>query len=170
MIPHNFHPGVPRFVRNDGSVNGQYENSTTHQVSAPLSPYLEARLENLEQVHGDLREDVNTLKDLYHDMYNTFTPVKQHHRSNGLALSRESAMSLRKELEQLSREIRAPMNGDADDQKADDAITPKASGSVSSQVEAASVVSHGSRKSLPPHLRGRKQVDAVNGNGYVLRT
>lgn len=146
-------------------MNSQQSHSTPKQVSAPPSPYLEARLLNLEVAHGDLRDEVDTLKDLYHGLYNSFGRVGRDRQDADMDSSRQGAMQFKRELEQLSREVRESMNGDANDQKANSGSTPKANGSVPPHVRAASVTSHGSgQKSLPPHLRGGKQSGAVNSN------
>ena len=170
MIAHNFNPGARKFDPKGGSMNNLQGNGTPHQVSAHLSPYLEARLLNLEVAHADLRGEVDTLKDLYHDLYNSFDKVKRHPWDTDPVQSRQSAMQFKQELEQLSREVRGSVNGNADEQKANDTSTSKADGSVRPHVRAASVTSHGSgHKSLLPHLRRGKQSGAVNGIAYVLR-
>lgn len=147
-----------------------------HQVSAPPSPYLEARISYLEDRHADLHGEVDTLKDLYRDLYNSFDKVRQGgqsthaHPSQDLdpTESRQSAIQLKQELEQLSREVRESVNSDADEQKANGCSTSKANDSVPAHVRVDSVTSHGSgTKSLPPHLRGAKQSGILNGNACV---
>ncbi|KAF2626403.1 hypothetical protein BU25DRAFT_395151 [Macroventuria anomochaeta] len=150
-------------------MNNLQGSSTPHQVSAPLSPYLEARVLNLEEAHGDLRGEVDTLRDLYHSLCNSFgkdqTARASPPQDLNLDKSRQSAMQFKQELERLSREVRGSVNGDADEQKASGRNTPKTNGSVPPHMRAASITSHGSgQKSLPPHLRGGKQSSAVNGN------
>lgn len=176
MIQHNFNPGARKFNPNGAAMNGQ-GNSTPQQVSSPPSPYLEARLLNLEIAHGDLRGEVDNLKDLYHDLYNSFGKVTQEaaarHANTAtatdLAKSRQSAMQFKQELERLSREVRESVNGDANDQKANSGSTPKVNGSVPPHVRAASVASNTSKKSLPPHLRGSKQPAGANDDSYVRK-
>jgi hypothetical protein len=171
MISHNYNPGARNFNPNGAAINGQ-GNSTPQQVRSPLSPYLEARLLNLEVAHGDLRGEVDTLKDLYHNLYNSFgratrdaAPTHTNSpKSHNLAKSRQSAMQFKQELELLSREVRESVNGNANDQKASSGSTPKADRSLPPHARAASVASNGTKKSLPPHLRGGKQLATVNGN------
>lgn len=177
MIQH-YNPTARNFNPNGAAANSTHGNSTPLQVSPPPSPYLEARLANLETAHGDLRGEVNTLKELYHDIYKSFgkqalvdgaKPVNPPLQTN-LVESRQSATHFNWELEQLSREVRESVNGDIDDQKANSSSTPKANRSVPSHARAASMASHGSgQKSVPPHLRGSKQSSAGNGNLYDLR-
>lgn len=134
-------------------------------MSAPSSPYLEARLLSLEAAYIDLRSDLDTLKD---DLCRSFGKVKAQLPDKDLVQSRQSAMRFKQELEQLSREVRMSANGDADDQKVNGNTTPEARGSVPPHVRAASVASHGSgRESLPPHLRKANPSSAVNGDTYV---
>jgi hypothetical protein len=171
MISHNYNPDARNFNPNGAALNGQ-GNSTPQQVRSPPSPYLEARLLNLEVAHGDLRGEVDTLKDLYHDLYNSFgratrdaAPTHTNSpQSHDLAKSRQSAMQFKQELELLSREVRESVNGNANDQKASSGSTPKANRSLPPHARAASVASNDTKKSLPPHLRGGKQLATVNGN------
>ena len=152
------------------------EHSTPHQVSAPPCPYIEARVLNLEEEHVDLRGEVDSLKDLYHDLCNSFGKVQEGGRAvhsgptpdMDLDKSRRSAMQFKDELEQLSREVRESMNGDADAQKANGHSTSKANGSVPQHARPASATSHRSgTTSVPPHLRGGKKPGPVNSNMYV---
>lgn len=176
MINHKLNPDARLFNLNGLPMNQPQESSTPHQVSAPPSPYLEARIFNLEEEHGHLRGEVDTLKELYHDLCNTFgkettgdRPVDPNGSQDAaLDESRQSAMRFNEELEYLSREVRVSVHGHADEQKANSQQTLKANGSVPPHMRAASVASHGSGgKSLPPHLRGGKQTRTADGNGYI---
>ncbi|KAJ4370830.1 hypothetical protein N0V86_008523 [Didymella sp. IMI 355093] len=171
MIQHNFNPSARNCNPNGAATTSQQGNSTPQQVSSPPSPYLESRLLHLEVAHGDLRGEVDTLKDLYHILYNSFGKVMrdaaQLHATSSegtdLAKSHKSAMQFRQELEQISREVRESVNDDADDQKANSGSTLKANREGPHNTKAASVTSHGSgQKSLPPHLRG-KRLESVSG-------
>lgn len=165
MIPHNYSPDARRFRPDSSSVHSLQKDSTLQQVSSPPSPYLEARLLNLEIAHADLRDEVDTIKDLYHDLRKSFGKVKTQAQKTDLTKSRQSAMHFKKELEQLSRQVRESVNGDADELKTNSKSTPKANGSVPPHARPSSVNSHGSgQMSLPPHLRGGKQSGVVNGN------
>ncbi|KAJ4337906.1 hypothetical protein N0V95_008201 [Ascochyta clinopodiicola] len=173
---HSFDPSARNFNPNGGPVNGPQGSSTPRLVSAPPSPYLEARVLNLEDEHADLREEVDNLKDLYHDLCNSFGKVRrdaQPRRANfprdtDPASSRQTAIQFNQELEQLSREVRKSVNGDADKQKANDRSALKPNSSVPPHVKAASVTSRGTgAKSLAPHLRGVKQSGTVNGNATL---
>lgn len=171
-MPRNFSSDAIDFNPNERVADGQ-GNSTPRQVSSPSSPYLEVRLLNQEIAHGDLRGEVDNIKDLYHDLYSSFGRVTGDaaslHASSpnniDIAKSHERALQFKQELEQLGREVRESVNGDADDQKANSGSTPKANGSVPSHARAASVASDGTNKSLPPHLR--KQLGGANGDAYV---
>ncbi|KAF3037643.1 hypothetical protein E8E12_005425 [Didymella heteroderae] len=171
MIQHNFNPGA-RNCNANGAATNSHGNSTPRQVSSPPSPYLEARLLNLEVAHGDLRGEVDNLKDLYYDLYNSFGKVTRdvtpmHANSpNGTDLTKslQSAMQFKQELEQLSREVRESVNGDANHQKANSGSTSKANGNVPPHVRAASGASNASKKSMPPHLRGGKQLGGAGGD------
>ncbi|OAL03567.1 hypothetical protein IQ06DRAFT_366137 [Phaeosphaeriaceae sp. SRC1lsM3a] len=83
---------------------------TPKQLSTPPSPYLEARLLNLEQEHLDLRRDVDSLNELYHQLSSTFNTSKKAKKSfdtieeQDPTKSRQSALQLQRELESLSKE------------------------------------------------------------------
>ncbi|XPS77225.1 hypothetical protein M3J09_009253 [Ascochyta lentis] len=171
MIHHSFDPSARNFHQNGNPANRPKGSSTSHHVSAPLSPYLEARVLNLEEEHAGLRDKVDDLKDLYHSLCNSFGRVQQDDQpiiadspqNTDPALSRQTAMCFKQELEQLSREVRQSVNDGADVQVTDDRSTPKPDASVPPHRRAASIISHGSgAKSLPPHLRGTKQSGTAN--------
>lgn len=173
MISHNFNPGARAFNSNSNSMNNAQGHSTPLQVSAPPSPYLEARLLSLEEAHLDLHGEVDNLKDLYHDLRNSFPKDKlssqpiiaRSSQAIDVTVSRQTAMQFKRELEHLSRGVNESVNNDAGEQKANGGSTPKTSGNVPPYVRAASVTSHVSgQKSLPPHLRGGRQAAAVNGD------
>ena len=173
MISHNFNSGTRAFNSNGDSMNNARGHSAPPHVSAPPSPYLEARLLSLEQAHLDLHGEVGDLRDLYHDLRNSFHEDKLRSpltiacssQAIDVTVSRQTAMQFKQELEQSSREVRESVNSDAGEQKANDGSTPKTSGSVHPCMRAASVTSHVSgQKSLPPHLRGGRQAGAVNGD------
>ncbi|KAF1361114.1 hypothetical protein EJ07DRAFT_164701 [Lizonia empirigonia] len=157
MNHHGFNPGARNFNPNGRPLDDSQGGSTAHQVSAPPSPYLEARVLNLEEEHADLRSEVDTLKDLYHDLCNSFGKVQQIGRPTldsslsdiDLDKSRQSAMQFKDELEQLSREVRESMNGDADEQKANVPDSSKTKSSDPPHVRAARVTSQGSVPSPP---------------------
>lgn len=120
------------------------------QVSAPPFPYPEARVLNLEQEHSDLRHEMDLLKEIYHDLFSPMGKLKKGgwpvtvapFQEQDPAQSHQSAMKLKQELEQLSREVHESVDDGADVEKvnggASDASGPK---------------------SLPPHLRKK----AMNG-------
>jgi hypothetical protein len=163
----NFNPGAKNF----SPKNRLQGSGPPDQVSAPPSPYLEARILNLEEEHADLRGHVDTLKDMYYTLCNSVGKMRNNSRSPFVSPqhidpveSRQSAMKFKQELEQLSHEVSESVNRNADEKKVN-GHTPKANGSVPPHVRAASVTSHGSgTKSLPPHLRGSKQSATTNSN------
>jgi hypothetical protein len=172
MYSRSFNPGAQNFNPNNGPKSRPHESSVREQVSAPPSPYLEARILHLEEGHADLRADVDVLKDMYHDLCNSMGSLSTGDRSGPFldsarnadpVKSRQSALQFQQELEQLSREVHSSVKVDADAQKTNESGTQEVNGSASPNVRAASVTSHGSgTKSLPPHLRGAKQPAPVN--------
>lgn len=166
MIPHSFNPSARHFKPDSSARIDPQKTSTPQQVSAPPSPYLEARLLNLEAAYFDLRGDLNTLKD---DLGRSFGEAKPQLPKTDLTKSRQSAMQFKQELEQLSREVHLSVDGNADDQKANGNSKAEARGSVPPHARAVSVTSHGSgRESLPPHLRKSNPPTAVNAKPYVF--
>lgn len=122
---------------------------TPKQLSTPPSPYLEARLLNLEQEHLDLRQDVDSLNELYHQLSSTFNTSKKAKKpfdsieEQDPTKSRQSALQLQRELESLSKE-------------AHDIMMSKVNGGLPPNLRTASGASNGAAaKSLPPHLRGK---------------
>ncbi|UPX20966.1 uncharacterized protein EKO05_0011173 [Ascochyta rabiei] len=175
---HSSDPSARYFNPSGSPVNGLQGSSTPHQMSAPPSPYLEARVVNLEDKHADLREEVDILKDLYHDLCNLFSKVRQNAqpiRANSLGgtdpvSSRQTAMQFKQELEHLSREVCESVNGDAGEQKANDRSILKPGGSLPPHVKSASVTDRGTgAKSLAPHLRGVKQPGTVSDNARTSK-
>jgi hypothetical protein len=171
MNHRNFDPSAHRFNPNGDPNNRPSGSSTPRQMSAPQSPYLEARVLNLEEEHADLRGQVDNLKDLYHDLRNSFgRQDRQHNCAKSLqdtdaASSRQIAMQFKQELERLSREVRESANGDTDEQKATDRDTPKLNGDTIPHSKASIATSHGSgAKSLAPHLRVSKRLGATNSS------
>jgi hypothetical protein len=150
------------------SPNCAQQNGTACQVSAPASPYLEARILNLEEGHADLRGDIDTLKELYHGISFSVDKLRKggwpvtvgSFQEVDVKKSHQDAMQLSQELAKLKGEVQVSDNGGADVQKAN-GMAPSKNGSV----RTSSVTSGGTvTKSLPPHLR--KQTTALaNGNG-----
>ncbi|KAJ8107788.1 hypothetical protein OPT61_g8623 [Boeremia exigua] len=171
-MAHSFNPGARKFDPNgrlfdpNGRLkNNLQDNSAPQQVSAPPSPYLEARLLNLEVAHADLRGEVDTLKELYCDLQHAFGKVNQHPQDTDPVKSRQTAAQFKRELEQMSHDVHAAVNGHADNEKVNGNGACKPNGSVPPHMRAASVASHESdRKSLPPHLRGSKQSSAAKSS------
>jgi hypothetical protein len=124
----------------------QPRTSMANQVSAPPLPYLEARVLNLEQEHSDLRDDMDLLKDMYHDIVSSVGSLQK--QKQDPAEAHHDAMRFKQELEQLSREVHA------DVEKVNGTTTPKAHDSLPPHLRNSS-----GSKSLPPHLRKK----AANG-------
>ena len=152
------------------SPGSQPQNSMISQVSAPPSPYLEARVFNLEEEHASLRGEVDTLTDMYHDLCSSVDKLKQGgwpvtigpFQEQDLTHSHLCAMEFKQELEDLSREVHMSVDGVADVEKVNGTTTPKANASMPPHLRAASGSNNAAGlKSLPPHLRGK------NMNGCV---
>ncbi|KAF2035252.1 hypothetical protein EK21DRAFT_54977 [Setomelanomma holmii] len=106
----SYAPGLP----SDSNMLGQ--------VSAPPSPYLEARVVSLEQGHLDLWSDMDSLTEMYHNLCSSVDKLKRGgwpvtvgpFQEQDLNESHQHAMNFKQELEQLSREVRESVDGDAD--------------------------------------------------------
>jgi hypothetical protein len=158
---------------NDFALNGAQQNGTASQVSAPPSPYLEARILNLEEGHADLLGEIDTLRELYKGM--SFSVDKLNKggwpvhvgpfQEVDVKKSQQDAVQFSHQLEKLKDEVHVSVNGGADVQKANGMAPSKTNGSVPPHLKTSSVTSGGTvTKSLPPHLR-KKQDALANGNG-----
>jgi hypothetical protein len=151
----------------DSHVNGNMAS----QVSAPSSPYLEARVQNLEERHADLHGEVDNLTEVYHNLCSSVERLKRGgwpvtvgpFQETDLTESHQHAMSFKQELEQLSHEVHKPVNGDADVEKANGSMALKKSSRLPPHLRAAATTDNGTKKSVPPHLRGKIAA------GYVIR-
>lgn len=132
------------------NAGAQHFNPGGNLVSEPPSPYLEARLVNLEGGYADLYRQVDTLKDLYRDLHDSFGKVER--QPVDPVKSNQSAKLSQKELEQSSHGTRPSFNGDTN-------VPPKTNDS------ATSVASN--QKPLPPHLRRAEQSGIVHSNSHV---
>jgi hypothetical protein len=165
---HQLNPAVTNFA-----LNGAQQNNTASQVSAPASPYLEARILNLEEGLGDLRGDIEALKELYHDVSFDFDKLRKDgwpvtvgpFRQVNVQRSQEDAVLFSQKLETLKNNVHVSTNGRTDVQKANGMALSKTNGIVPPHLRASSVTSGGTvTKSLPPHLR-KKDAALANGNG-----
>jgi hypothetical protein len=140
----------------------QSQNKLSSQVSAPPSPYLEARVLNLEQEHGSLRENVSNLTEIYHDLCSSVDKLKKGgwpvtvgpFQDQDAAQSHICAMQFKQELEELNHEVRKSVEDVTDVEKVNGTKSPVTHSDMSSQLGASSGAGTGS-KSLPPHLRGK---------------
>jgi hypothetical protein len=147
------------------------KHSAMPQVSAPPSPYFEARLLNLEEGHMNLCGDVDSLTEMYHSLYSSVDRLKKGgwgvtlgpFQEQDLTQSHQSAVRFKQELENLSREVHESVDGVADIMKANGTTTIKTNGSVPPHLRATNGSNNGS-KSVPPHLRG-KNAGASDMNG-----
>lgn len=165
-MSYTFNPTANHFA--PGSVDGyQQGNAAAKQVSAPLSPYLEARIFNLEEEHASLQGEVDTLKELYHGLAFSVDKLKKGgwpvhvgpFQDVDLVKSHQSAIHFKAQLQNLSEEVRNSAESDADGPKLDSMTPPKINSSVPTHARAPSITSSGTNsKSLPPHLRGAKKV------------
>jgi hypothetical protein len=158
-------------MANDFAPNDTQQNGTASQVSAPPSPYLEARILNLDEGHADIRGEIESLKELYHGISFFVDTLKKGgwpvhvgpFQEVDVKKSHQDAMQFSQELRQLKDEVRMSVNGGTDVQKANGMAPSKTNGSVPPHLRTASVTSGGTvTKSLPPHLRKKM---SANGNG-----
>ncbi|KAF1830715.1 hypothetical protein BDW02DRAFT_641949 [Decorospora gaudefroyi] len=164
-----FNPTANKFAP-----SSDQQNSKASQVGTPpFSPYLEARVVNLEEKHANLRDEVETLREFCHGLSSSVDQFKESRlpihvgpsQNFDLKKSQQDAEQLSRDLENLKKEAHVPVNGDANVQNANGMDPIKDTGSVPPHLKASSVTSGGTvKKSLPPHLRG-KTVDLSNGNG-----
>jgi hypothetical protein len=146
--------------------NGTQQNGKASQVSsAHSSPYIEARVFNLEEEHANLRGDVETLRELYHGLSFSVDKLKKcgwpvyvgPFREVDVNKSHQNAVQFSLELEKLKDEVHDSVSGDADVQKANGMAPPKTNGSVPPHLRASSLTSGGTvKKFLPPHLPVKK--------------
>jgi hypothetical protein len=167
-MSYHFNPTVSDFPP-----NGAQQSGTASQVSAPASPYLEARILNLEEGHADLRGDIDTLKELYHGISFSVDKLKKGgwpvhvgpFQEVDVKKSHQDAVQFSQELAKLKNQVHVSVNGGADVQKASGMAPSKTNGSVPPHLRTSSVTSGGTvTKSLPPHLRNKATASA-NGNG-----
>jgi hypothetical protein len=134
------------------------------QVSPPPSPYLESRIDSLEDGQASLREDVDAITEMYHRLSSSVDKLQKGgwpvtvgpFQEQELKSSHLRAMEFKKELEELSREVHESVDGDADVEKVNGTATPKANASMPPHMRAAGGSSKGAgSKTLPPHLRGK---------------
>jgi len=155
-----FNPTVSSYAPKSQSLN-----SMASQVSQPASPYLEARVLNLEEGHEGLRLQVDLLREMQQDLASSVDDLKRGgwpvtvgpFKAQDPIESHQSALKFKQELEQLSREAHESVNGDADKEKANDMAKPKSNVSIPPHLRAANGGSNSSAgsKSLPPHLRNK---------------
>jgi hypothetical protein len=142
-------------------------------VSAPPSPYLEARVLGLEQGHADLRNNLDALTELYHDLSTSVDKLKKGawavtvgpFQEQDPIQSHQCALKFKEELEKLNRQVRQSVEHDADEEKSNGTVTPKANSSLPPHLRAPSSSKNGTGStSLPPHLRAKKvEVGSMNG-------
>jgi uncharacterized protein YukE len=142
----------------------QSKPSMSSQVSAPPSPYLEARIFSLENGHASLCQDIGALTESYHDLCSSVDKLKkggwpvtvEPFQDQNLTQSHQSALKFKQELDQLTFEIHKSADSVADVDKADAAVMSRVNGSVPPHLRGASGASNGTvTKSIPPHLRNK---------------
>lgn len=168
-----FDPATSDFAPG-GTQGNRQQNGSSGQVSAPPSTYFEARILNLEEEHASLREDINTLNELYHGLSSSVGDLKKggwpvhvgRFQNVDLTKSHQTAVEFRDELERLSREVHASFASDTDQNKADGRASPQKNGSMPPHMRADSVTSNVTpSRSLPPHLRGSNMAGISNKIG-----
>jgi hypothetical protein len=91
----------------------QPQNKTTSQVSLDPSPDLEARVFKLEEGHSGLREEIDSLAELYHNFCSSVETLKKGgwpvmvdpFQEQDLTHSHQSAIAFKQKLEELSRQV-----------------------------------------------------------------
>lgn len=123
---------------------------------------------NLEEEHANLRGEVCSLTEMYHDLYSSVGELKRGgwpvtvgpFQAQDLTQSHLQAMRLKQELEELSLEVHKSVKGVADVDKVNGTTTPMANITTPPHLRAASVAgSAASSKSLPPHMRGKAKTE-----------
>ncbi|EAT80024.2 hypothetical protein SNOG_12726 [Parastagonospora nodorum SN15] len=121
-----FNPAVSSYAPKLHSLNGM-----TSQVSPSTSLYLEARILNLEEEHGSLSLQIDLLREMQEDLASSVDELKNGgwpvtvgpFAAQDPIESHQSALKFKQELEQLSREVHKSIDGDADEEKANEPVT-----------------------------------------------
>jgi hypothetical protein len=156
-------------VLNPGAISyapgTQPKPGMTSQVSpSPTpSPYLAARVLNLEDGHVNLREDVDALTEKYHALCSSLDDLKLGGRSATVGPSQQqdpthqSALRFKQELEELTSQVHKKVDGVANVEKTNGTTMLKANVSVPPHLRGVNGTSNGAgqQKSIPPHLRGK---------------
>ncbi|KAF2824367.1 hypothetical protein CC86DRAFT_384013 [Ophiobolus disseminans] len=139
------------------------QDNMPSQVSAAPSPYLEARVLNLEEEHDSLRGEVLSLTEMHHELCSSVDKLKKGgwpvtvgpFQDQDLTQSHLRAMEFKHKLEELSRAVHQSVDGVADEEKINGTTTPKANGNMPPHLRATGTAGGAVSKSLPPHLRGK---------------
>ncbi|KAH7064036.1 hypothetical protein BKA63DRAFT_428394 [Paraphoma chrysanthemicola] len=157
----------------------QPKSHIASQVSVPPSPYLEARILNLEEGHVELREEFEDLAEKYRGLCSSVDKLKRGgwdvsvgpFQEKHLAESHRHAMRLKQELEQLTHEVHKSVNRHADVEKANGTVTAKKSSITPPHMRVATPSSDGTvKKTVPPHMRGKMAVSACDSPSNPLVT
>ncbi|CAO2652840.1 Nn.00g022510.m01.CDS01 [Neocucurbitaria sp. VM-36] len=179
MNGHSFNPTANNFAPSGRNNKIQPQNNGSKPVSALPSSYIESRVLNLEEEHATLRGDVNTLKEMFHDLSFSVEKLKRGgwpvrvgpFQDVDLNKSHQSALEFKTELEMLGREVHQSVDNSADMLKVNDLAASTMNGSVSPHAPSSSVASNSTAsKSLPPHLRGATKTEAKVMNGTRERS
>jgi hypothetical protein len=114
------------------------QHNMVGQVSPPPSPYLEARILNLEEEHVSLLGEVKNLKESLHDLSSSVNMLKKGgwpvhvgpFQEQDIKRSHQNAMEFSMELEKLKDEVQKSVNGNADVQKVNGMAPSKPDGST----------------------------------------
>jgi hypothetical protein len=169
IIGHSYSPFMNTHTRLNPAASSyapgsQPHNNMSSQVSPPPSPYLESRIDSLEDGHASLREDVDSITEMYHRLSSSVDKLQKGgwpvtvgpFQEQELKMSHLRAMEFKQELEELSREVHESVDGVPDVEKVNGTVTPKANRSMPPHMRAAGGASNGvGSKTLPPHLRGK---------------
>ncbi|KAH7379454.1 hypothetical protein BKA66DRAFT_512961 [Pyrenochaeta sp. MPI-SDFR-AT-0127] len=173
-MSHKLNPIANNFT--SSRLKGTKKKSVTHeQVSAPPYTYLDARIFNLEEEHANLRDEIDTIKELYHELSCSVGKLQKGgwpvrigpFQEVDLVKSQQSAARLKLKLEKLGHEVRKSIDGVTDTQKANFTGASNLNDTMHPHQGGSSVASNSTiSKSLPPHLRGALTKGVDNEKGF----
>jgi hypothetical protein len=168
----SMNPAAGRFKSGDKPSSHQQRGRMPPQTTPP-STYFETRVLSLEEGHANLRGEVETLKEKYHELRVSAAKVKevgcktqvqslpptepdQHHKN---------ALEFEQELERLTLETRSPVHSEASHKRAQPYIS-KTKYSTPPHMRSASAAS---AKPIPRHMRKASKGNSGNAHRYVVR-
>jgi len=140
------------------------QNNPPSKVTHPSSSYLEARVLNLEEEYANLRGEVGTLKEKYHQLRHSDEKEKEAGEAEAQPPSEtkldKTAVELGQELEELTSRTRAFTNSEPA-QKPVQSTSAKVGYSTPPHLRSASTASSKlDSRLIPPHLRKAVKPDS----------